>query len=175
MMAIAFLAAGYGGAAGATDVGQITGAGATLPYPVYARWAGAYFAKTGIKVNYQPMGSGAGIRQIAAGTVDFGASDAPLKPKALNKRGLMQFPMIMGGIVPVVNIPGVKAGKLRLTGEVLSDIYRDVIRKWSNPRIEKLNPGVALPDRKITVVHRSDGSGTTWLFTNYLGKVSDDW
>jgi phosphate transport system substrate-binding protein len=153
----------------------ISGAGATFPYPIYAKWAESYAQKTGVKMNYQSIGSGGGIKQIEAKTVDFGASDAPLKPEELSKNGLMQFPMIMGGVVPVINVQGVKPGELKLSGSVLADIYLGKIAKWNDKAIKNLNPGVNLPNKSITVVHRSDGSGTTWIFTNYLTKVSEQW
>ena len=159
-------------AAGAAD---LTGAGATFPYPIYSKWAEAYKAKTGIGLNYQSIGSGGGIKQIIAKTVDFGASDAPLEPAQLEKEGLVQFPMVMGGVVPVFNIEGIKPGGLRLTGALLADIYLGKISKWSAPEIAALNKGVKLPDQDITVVARSDGSGTTFIFTNYLSKVSPEW
>jgi len=163
------------GTAAAAEVDSINGAGATFPYPVYAKWAEAYAARTGVKMNYQSIGSGGGIKQIKAKTVDFGASDAPLKPEELEQAGLMQFPMIMGGVVPVVNVPGVPHGKLKISGGVLADIFLGKITHWNDARIARLNPGIKLPARSITVVHRSDGSGTTWIFTNYLSKVSGDW
>lgn len=153
----------------------ITGAGATFPYPVYSKWAYLYNKDTGVKLNYQSIGSGGGIKQIKAKTVDFGASDAPLKPEELDEFGLMQFPMIMGGVVPVVNLTGVKAGQLNLTPELLADIYMGKITKWNDPKIAEVNPDLSLPDKDITVVHRADGSGTTWIFTNYLSKVSPEW
>lgn len=153
----------------------INGAGATFPYPLYSKWAYEYARTTGLKLNYQSIGSGGGIKQVAAKTVDFGASDAPLGAKELDRYGLMQFPMAIGGVVPVVNLPGIKPGQLKLTGDVLADIYLGRITKWNDQRIANLNPGLKLPDNKITVVHRSDGSGTTWIFTNYLDKVSADW
>ena len=159
-------------AAGAAD---ITGAGATFPYPLYAKWAEAYKAKTGVGLNYQSIGSGGGIKQIIAKTVDFGASDAPLEPAMLEKEGLVQFPMVMGGVVPVFKLEGIKPGGLRLTGPVLADIYLGKITKWNAPAIAALNKDVKLPDMDITVVSRSDGSGTTFIFTNYLSKVSPDW
>lgn len=159
-------------AAGAAD---ITGAGATFPYPLYAKWAEAYKAKTGVGLNYQSIGSGGGIKQIIAKTVDFGASDAPLDPAMLEKEGLVQFPMVMGGVVPVFKLDGVKPGGLRLTGTVLADIYLGKITKWNAPAIAALNKDVKLPDMDITVVSRSDGSGTTFIFTNYLSKVSAEW
>ncbi len=155
--------------------GDITGAGATFPYPVYAKWAEAYKAKTGVGLNYQSIGSGGGIKQIKAKTVDFGASDKPLKLEELEKEGLMQFPTVMGGVVPVVNLAGVQGGQIKLTGAVLADIFLGKIKKWNEPAIANLNKGVALPDQAITVVHRSDGSGTTFIFTNYLSKASPDW
>jgi phosphate transport system substrate-binding protein len=154
---------------------DLTGAGATFPYPIYAKWAEAYKAKTGVGLNYQSIGSGGGIKQIKAKTVDFGASDMPLEPKDLNEAGLMQWPMVMGGVVPVVNIPGIGPGKIRLTGPVLAQIYLGTVAKWNDPAITRLNPGVKLPDQAISVVHRSDGSGTTFIFTHYLSQVSPEW
>jgi len=162
-------------AAGFTHAADITGAGATFPYPIYAKWASAYKEKTGVGMNYQSIGSGGGIKQIKARTVDFGASDAPLKPEELSEAGLMQFPMVMGGVVPVYNLPGITAGQIKLTPAVLADIFLKKIDKWNDPAIAKLNPGVNLPDDTISVVHRSDGSGTTFIFTNYLSKVSPEW
>lgn len=159
----------------ASDVMSISGAGATFPYPVYAKWADAYNKVTGIKLNYQSIGSGGGIKQIKAKTVDFGASDAPLKAEELDKFGLLQFPMIMGGVVPVVNIPGISSGSLKMSNELLADIYLGKIKKWNDDKIKTQNPGLKLPNKAITVVHRSDGSGTTWIFTNYLSKVSSEW
>lgn len=160
------------GTAFATD---ITGAGSTFMYPVAAKWAEAYKAQSGIGMNYQSIGSGGGIKQITAKTVDFGASDMPLKMEDLEKNGFVQFPAVMGGVVPVVNINGVEEGKMKLDGKVLADIYLGKITKWNDAAIASLNPGVNLPDETITVVHRSDGSGTTFIFTNYLSKVSDEW
>jgi phosphate transport system substrate-binding protein len=154
---------------------QITGAGATFPAPVYARWADAYHKATGVRVNYQSLGSSAGMRQIRGRTVDFGASDAPLTAQELDKDGLIQFPTVIGGVVPVVNIPGLKPGELRLTGPVLADIYLGRIRRWNEKPIADLNPGLKLPALDIGVVRRADGSGTTFIFTNYLAKVSPDW
>ncbi len=154
---------------------DITGAGATFPYPIYAKWAESYNVKTGVKLNYQSIGSGGGIKQITNKTVDFGASDKPLTPEALEKAGLIQFPTVVGGVVPVVNIPGVASGDLRLSGEVLANIFLKKITKWNDPAIKSLNPSLALPDSAITVVHRSDGSGTTFVFANYLSKVSKEW
>jgi phosphate transport system substrate-binding protein len=162
-------------AAGSALAVDITGAGATFPYPIYAKWAEAYKAKTGIAMNYQSIGSGGGIKQINAKTVDFGASDMPLKPEVLEKDGLMQFPAVMGGVVPVLNVAGIEAGQLKLDGNVLAAIFLGKITKWNDPAIAALNAGVKLPDDTITVVHRSDGSGTTFIFTNYLSKVSEDW
>jgi phosphate transport system substrate-binding protein len=172
---IAFLAGiglGFPGLAGAAG---ISGAGATFPYPIYAKWAAAYAKQTGVELNYQSIGSGGGIQQIEAKTVDFGASDAPLEPAELQKNGLVQFPMIIGGVVPVVNVEGIAPGKLKLSGELLARIYLGAVKRWNDPALAKLNPGLALPDKAITVVHRADGSGTTWIFTNYLQKVSPDW
>jgi phosphate transport system substrate-binding protein len=154
---------------------EITGAGATFPYPVYGKWAEAYKNETGIGMNYQSIGSGGGIKQITAGTVDFGASDKPLKPEELDKAGLLQFPTVMGGVVPVINVKGVAPGGLKLTGKLLAEIYLGQVTKWNAQQIADLNKGVKLPAQDITVVHRSDGSGTTFIFTNYLTKVSSDW
>jgi phosphate transport system substrate-binding protein len=159
----------------ASDVTSISGAGATFPYPVYAKWADAYNKVTGIKLNYQSIGSGGGIKQIKAKTVDFGASDAPLKAEELDKSGLLQFPMIMGGVVPVVNIPGISSGSLKMSNELLADIYLGKVNNWNDGKIKIQNPDLNLPNKAITVVHRSDGSGTTWIFTNYLSKVSPEW
>jgi len=159
----------------AAEVTAISGAGATFPYPVYSKWAAAYNRETGVRVNYQSIGSGGGIKQIKAKTVDFGASDAPLKPADLDKSGLLQFPMIMGGVVPVVNLAGVAPGAIRMNNRLLADIYLGKVRTWNDARVKAENPGLALPAKRITVVHRSDGSGTTWIFTNYLSKVSAEW
>jgi phosphate transport system substrate-binding protein len=153
----------------------INGAGASFPAPVYRPWTYTYKKSTGVQINYQSVGSGAGIRQIKAKTVDFGASDKPLKKAALDKAGLVQFPMLMGGVVAVVNIPGIKTNQLKLSGKVLADIFLGKIKKWNDPAILKMNKGLSLPSLPITVVHRSDGSGTTWIFTNYLCKVSPEW
>lgn len=153
----------------------INGAGATFPYPIYSKWSYEYKAKTGVGLNYQSIGSGGGIQQIAAKTVDFGASDAPRKGEELQGRGQIQFPMVMGGVVPVVNLQGIQSNQLKLSNEVLADIYLGQITKWNDPRITKLNPGVHLPGTEITVIHRADGSGTTWIFTNFLDKVSKTW
>lgn len=154
---------------------EITGAGATFPYPIYAKWADAYKKVSGTSMNYQSIGSGGGIKQITAKTVDFGASDAPMKAADLEANGLIQFPAIMGGVVPVINLKGVESGKLRLTGELLANIYLGKVKTWNDPAIAALNKGVALPSDAITVVARSDGSGTTFLFVNYLSKVSAEW
>ncbi len=153
----------------------INGAGATFPYPVYAQWAHKYEKISKVKINYQSIGSGGGIAQIKAKTVDFGASDAPLKPEDVKKFGLVQFPMIIGGVVPVINLKNVKPGELKLTAENLADIYLGKIKKWNDARISKNNPDLNLPDKAITTVRRADGSGTTWIFTNYLAKISDEW
>jgi phosphate transport system substrate-binding protein len=162
----------FGGPAQADTT--INGAGATFPYPIYGKWAEAYKAKTNIGMNYQSIGSGGGIKQITAKTVDFGASDAPLTVEKLGEIGLMQFPMVMGGVVPVVNLDGVKPGELKITGPMLADIYLGKITSWDDQAIAKLNPGVKLPKEKISVVSRADGSGTTFIFTHYLSKVSPE-
>jgi len=171
------LAAGAVGAvlAGSALATDITGAGATFPYPVLSQWSTDYSTLTGVKVNYQSIGSGGGIAQIKAATVDFGASDKPLAPEELAQSGLAQFPIVIGGVVPVVNIEGVEPGKLRLTGPILADIFLGKIQKWGDPAIAAINPGLKLGDAAISVVHRSDGSGTTFNFANYLSKVSDEW
>lgn len=169
------LAAGLVAAATPAMALDITGAGATFPFPVYSKWADAYKTETGSGVNYQSIGSSAGIKQIQAKTVTFGATDAPLKPEQLDKAGLVQWPMVMGAIVPVVNLEGVKSGELVLSGEVLGDIYLGKIAKWNDAAIAKLNPKVTLPDAAITVVRRSDGSGTSFNFTDYLSKANADW
>src|SRR5688572_20778254 len=170
-IATAALAAACAAPAYALD---ITGAGATFPYPIYAKWADGYRKATGSAMNYQSIGSGGGIRQITAKTVDFGASDMPMKAEDLQKNGLVQFPAIMGGVVPVVKLAGIQPGQLKFTGKLLGDIYMGKITKWNDPAIAQLNPGVKLPGDNITVVHRSDGSGTTFLWTNYLSKISPD-
>jgi phosphate transport system substrate-binding protein len=162
----------YASVSSATD---ITGAGATFPYPAYAKWAEAYKAQSGTNMNYQSIGSGGGIKQITAKTVDFGASDKPLTAEELNKEGLMQFPTIIGGVVPVINVLGIENGKLKLDGKTLAEIYLGKITKWNDPAIVALNKDLKLPDDLITVVHRSDGSGTSFIFTNYLSKVSPEW
>ena len=153
---------------------DLTGAGATFPYPIYAKWAEAYKAATGIGLNYQSIGSGGGIRQIKAKTVDFGASDMPLKPEELDKEGLVQFPAIIGGVVPVVNLDGVEPGQLKLTSDVVAGIHLGKITKWNDKAIVELNPGITLPAINITVIHRADGSGTTFVWTNYLGKANTE-
>ncbi len=154
---------------------EVTGAGATFPAPIYGKWAEAYYKATGNRINYQSIGSGGGIKQINAKTVDFGASDMPLKPEVLEKSGLMQFPTVIGGEVLVYNLPGIKSGEMRLTGDVLADIFLGKITKWNDKALVALNPKLALPDLPVAVVHRSDGSGTTFIFTNYLSKVSPEW
>jgi phosphate transport system substrate-binding protein len=161
--------------AGTATAQDVTGAGATFPAPVYAKWADAYNKATGAKANYQSVGSGAGMKQITAKTVDFGASDMPLTDEELAKNGLLQFPTVIGGVVPVVNIQGIKPGQIKLTGTVLGDIYLGKITKWNDAALTGLNPGVPLPDAAISVVRRADGSGTSFIFTNYLSKVSPDW
>ncbi len=169
---IATLALSFTAAVSAQDV---TGAGASFPAPLYAKWASDYVKAGGGKVNYQSVGSGAGIKQIDAKTVDFGASDAPLKDEDLAKKGLLQFPTVIGGVVPVVNIKGIAPGQLRLSGQVLGDIFLGKITKWDDAAIKALNPGVALPDAAIAPVRRADGSGTTFIFTNYLSKANAEW
>ena len=161
--------------AGDRTAAEITGAGATFIYPLISRWSADYNAATGAKINYQSIGSGGGIAQIKAGTVDFGSSDKPLEPAELAQAGLAQFPSAVGGVVPVVNIDGIQPGAMRLTGPVVADIYLGKVTQWNDPAIAALNPGVALPSTKINVVHRSDGSGTTFNFVNYLSKVSPEW
>ena len=153
----------------------VTGAGASFPAPLYAKWASDYQKAASVRVNYQSMGSSAGLRQVEAKTVDFGASDAPLKDEELAQKGLIQFPTVIGGVVPVVNLKGISPGQLRLTGPVLADIYLGRIKRWNDPAITALNPGLPLPDGMIAPVRRADGSGTTFLFTNYLSKVSPAW
>ncbi len=162
------------GSAHAADV-TVTGAGSSFVAPVMAKWADAYNKATGAKINYQSIGSSGGMKQVDAKTVDFGASDAPYKPEELDAKGLVQFPVIVGGIVPVFNLPGIETGKLRLNGMVLGDIFLGKITKWDDPAIKALNPSIKLPDTAIAVVHRADGSGTSFNFTNYLSKVNPDW
>ena len=160
---------------GAANAAEITGAGSTFVYPILAKWSADYSVKSGTKVNYQSIGSGGGIAQIRAATVDFGASDMPVKPADLQKFGLGQFPLVIGGIVPVVNIDGIQPGQMKFTGPVLADIYLGKIKTWDDPAITKLNPDLKLPNAAIAVVHRSDGSGTTFNWVNYLSKVSPEW
>ncbi|WP_246868013.1 phosphate ABC transporter substrate-binding protein PstS [Rhizobacter sp. SG703] len=154
---------------------DITGAGATFPAPLYAKWAEAYNKASGARINYQSVGSGAGLKQIRSKTVDFGASDMPLKDDELAKDGLVQFPTVIGGVVPVVNIKGIQPGQIKLTGQALGDIYLGKVTKWNDPSLTALNPGVPLPDAAISVVRRADGSGTSFIFTNYLSKVNTEW
>jgi phosphate transport system substrate-binding protein len=168
---VALLAAG----SGLVSAQEMTGAGASFPAPLYSKWADAYNKATGARLNYQSVGSGAGLNQIRAKTVDFGASDMPLNDEQLAKDGLVQFPTVIGGVVPVVNIAGIKPGQLKLTGQVLGDIYLGKITKWNDPAITGLNPGVPLPDATIAVVRRADGSGTSFIFTNYLSKTNPEW
>ena len=163
------------GALSAAWAQEATGAGASFPAPLYAKWAADYNKATGVKINYQSVGSGAGLKQIEARTVDFGASDEPLTDEDLSKKGLVQFPTVIGGIVPVVNIQGVAPGQLKLSGPLLADIYLGKITKWNDPAIVALNAGIKLPDATIAPVRRADGSGTTFGFTNYLSKVSPEW
>ncbi|WP_375212597.1 phosphate ABC transporter substrate-binding protein PstS [Aquabacterium sp.] len=160
---------------GSVLANDVTGAGASFPAPLYSKWAAAYSNAAKVQVNYQSVGSGAGIKQIKAKTVDFGASDMPLTDEELSKEGLLQFPTVIGGVVPVVNIKDIKPGQLKLTGEVLGNIYLGKITKWNDPAITALNPGVALPDAAIAPVRRADGSGTSFIFTNYLSKVNAEW
>lgn len=162
-------------ASGLASAQDVTGAGATFPAPLYAKWADAYNKATGQKINYQSVGSGAGLRQIRGKTVDFGASDMPLNDADLAKDGLVQFPTVIGGVVPVVNLRGIRPGQIRLTGQVLGDIYLGKITRWNDPVLTALNPGVPLPDTAIAPVRRADGSGTTFIFTNYLSKVNAEW
>jgi phosphate transport system substrate-binding protein len=171
LLAAAALSAGTG----VVFAQDVTGAGASFPAPVYAKWADAYNKASGARINYQSVGSGAGIRQIKAKTVDFGASDAPLKDDELAKDGLVQFPTVIGGVVPVLNIKGIQPGQVKMTGQLLGDIYLGKVTKWNDPALVALNPGVALPDAAIAVVRRADGSGTSFLFTNYLSKVNAEW
>jgi len=172
-----YAAAGFIAAAAfvPANAADISGAGATFPYPIYAKWADAYKKETGNGLNYQSIGSGGGIKQITARTVTFGASDMPLQPAELDKIGVIQFPTVMGGIVPVVNLDGIKSGDLTIDGPTLAKIYLGEIKKWDDAALKKLNPNAKLPSQAIALVHRSDGSGTTFVFTNYLSKVSPDW
>ena len=172
---LCLLALGFGAASLVCQAADITGAGATFPYPVYAKWAEAYKKEKDIGLNYQSIGSSGGIRQIRAKTVTFGATDAPLKGEELDKDGLVQFPAIIGGTVPVVNLDGFKPGELRITGPVLAEVFLGGITQWNDAKLTALNPGKNLPNQPITVVHRADGSGTTFNFTDYLNAVSKDW
>lgn len=159
----------------AVQAQEITGAGATFPAPLYAKWASEYNKLTGVKVNYQSIGSGGGIKQIDSKTVDFGASDMPQTDEVLKSKGQLQFPTVIGGVVPILNVTGIAAGQLKLTGQLLGDIYLGKVTRWNDPAIKALNPGVNLPDTAIAQVRRADGSGTTFIFTNYLSKVNADW
>ncbi len=163
------------GYAGAVSAQEITGAGATFPAPIYAKWASDYNKATGVKVNYQSIGSGGGIKQIDSKTVDFGASDMPQTDEVLKAKAQMQFPTVMGGVVPVINVKGIEPGQLKLTGALLGDIFLGKVAKWNDPAIKALNPTLPLPDAAIAQVRRADGSGTTFIFTNYLSKVSPEW
>jgi phosphate transport system substrate-binding protein len=171
----AFAAAMSVSPAAMAQVQEITGAGATFPAPLYSRWAADYNKVTGVRINYQSIGSGGGLRQIRGKTVDFGASDLPLTDEELAKDGLVQFPTVIGGVVPIVNVQGVASGQLRLTGPVLADIYLGKITRWNDPVLVKLNPSLKLPDTQIAPVRRADGSGTSFIFTNYLSKVNAEW
>jgi len=171
----AIVAAGLVAASTSAFAADITGAGATFPFPLYSKWADAYKKETGNGLNYQSIGSGAGIKQIQAKTVTFGASDMPLKPEHLEKDGLIQWPQAMGALVPVVNLEGIKPGELVFSGELLGDIYLGKVKTWNDPAIAKLNPKVKLPADAITVVRRSDGSGTTFIWTDYLSKINPEW
>ncbi|HUN93071.1 MAG TPA: phosphate ABC transporter substrate-binding protein PstS [Burkholderiaceae bacterium] len=174
-LVVAFAAASLGAGVAATAADSVTGAGASFPAPLYAKWADAYNKATSNQINYQSVGSGAGIAQIKGKTVDFGASDMPLKDDELKQGGLMQFPTVVGGVVPVVHIAGVAAGALKLTGPVLADIYLGKIKKWDDAAIKELNPSLNLPSADVAVIHRADGSGTSFIFTNYLSKVNPEW
>ncbi len=173
--ALTAVAWGVGFSTFAVQAQDVTGAGASFPAPIYAKWADAYNKATGARINYQSVGSGAGIKQIKSKTVDFGASDAPLKDDELAKEGMVQFPTVIGGVVPVVNIKGITPGQLKMTGALLGDIFLGKITKWNDPAIAAMNAGVPLPDAAIAVVRRADGSGTSFLFTNYLSKVNEEW
>ena len=172
---VAAIAVVIGFAGFAAQADEVTGAGSSFAAPIYSKWADLYNKATGNKINYQSVGSGAGIKQIKAKTVDFGASDMPLKDEELNAEGLLQFPTVMGGVVPVVNVSGVQPGQLRLTGALLADIYMGKVTKWNDAAIKALNPSVNLPDAQIATVHRADASGTSFIVTNYLSKVSPEW
>ena len=175
MRKLLILAAATIGLSGVAQAADITGAGATFPFPIYSKWAEAYKKETNIGLNYQSIGSGGGIRQIKAKTVAFGATDAPLKGEDLAKDGLIQFPTVMGGVVPAINIAGIDARQLKLTGPIIAEIYMGTVKKWNDPKIVALNAGLKLPDANINPVYRSDGSGTTFVFTDYLSKVSPEW
>jgi phosphate transport system substrate-binding protein len=175
MLKILTVAIGATALAGTAMAADLSGAGATFPAPIYAKWAETYKKETGTGLNYQAIGSGGGIKQIEAKTVDFGASDKPLKPDVLAQNGLFQFPTVVGGVIPVVNLPGIQPGQIKLTGAVLADIYLGEIKRWNDPKIAQLNPGVRLPGLPISVVHRSDGSGTSFLFTTYLSAKNPVW
>lgn len=170
-----FLAAVLSVFAVAVSAKEITGAGATFPFPVYAKWAVDYEKISGVKLNYQSIGSSGGVKQIRGGTVDFGATDAPLKVEDLAQAGLIQFPTVLGGVVPIVNLDGFRQGELQISGQVLAEIFLGTITRWNDAKIASLNPGRALPNQEITVVHRADGSGTTFIFTDYLNEVSKEW
>jgi phosphate transport system substrate-binding protein len=174
-VATAMLASCGGSGPSGGAVKNISGAGATFPASIYQKWSEGYRQATQVGLNYQAIGSGGGIKQIKAATVDFGASDKPLKPDELQQAGLYQFPTVIGGVVPILNVEGLKPGQLKLTGPVLADIYLGKVKSWNDPAIASINPGVALPAKPITVVHRSDGSGTTFLFTTYLSGQSPEW
>ncbi len=174
-LAAAAVVAGVAAATSPALAQEVTGAGATFPAPLYSRWAADYNKATGVRINYQSVGSGAGLRQIRGKTVDFGASDMPLTDEELAKDGLVQFPTVIGGLVPAFNLPGIQTRQLRFTGPILADIYLGKITKWNDPQLVALNPGVKLPDAQIAVVRRADGSGTTFIWTNYLSKVSPEW
>lgn len=173
--AMSFAIASTLGFASQAGAQEITGAGATFPAPIYSKWASDYNKATGVKVNYQSIGSGGGIKQIDSKTVDFGASDMPQTDEVLKAKGQMQFPTVMGGVVPVINVKGIAPGTLKLTGPLLADIFLGKVARWNDPAIKALNPTLALPDAAIAQVRRADGSGTTFIFTNYLSKVSPEW
>jgi phosphate transport system substrate-binding protein len=175
LAAVTSILLALGSTAAMAQVKQIRGAGATFPYPAYSAWAKAYQAKSGTQLDYQAIGSGGGLKQIQAGLVDFGATDRPLTPADLDANGLTQFPTVIGGAVPIVNVPGIGAGALRLTGKLLADIYLGKVNRWNDPAIQAINPELKLPAMDIGVRHRVDSSGTTFLFTNYLSQVSEEW
>ena len=175
LAAISVCVLGLASAATLAGAQEVTGAGASFPAPLYSKWASEYNKATGVKINYQSVGSGAGIRQIDAKTVDFGASDMPLTDAELAKKGQMQFPTVIGGVVPVINVKGIAPGALKLNGQVLGDIYLGKVAKWNDPAIKALNPSLALPDAAIAPVRRADGSGTSFIFTNYLSKLNAEW